>query len=214
MQLSTPQTIALAAAERIRAMTDAGDLPAGQRVNEVHLAEKLQVSRTPLREALNRLVTEQVLESRPRIGFFVKPLCAEELRQLYSVRPILDCAALTEAGAPSAEQIDKLTVINERFSNARGARRRISADNEFHLELIAGCNNDVLTDLIRSMMARTRRYEMAYLSSRNATTQSGAEHGAIISALARGDLSGAVEALRVNLTSGLDPIVSWLSNNS
>src|SRR5438552_13883463 len=75
-----------------------GRLPAGERLNEVHLAASLGVSRTPLREALGRLTAEGALTSSPRLGFFVRPLTAEEFRQIYPIRAILDPEALRLAG--------------------------------------------------------------------------------------------------------------------
>ena len=69
-------------ATRLRTMVVEGELPAGERVNEVHLAARLGVSRTPLREALSRLASEGAVTSVPRLGFFVCPLTAEEVDRL------------------------------------------------------------------------------------------------------------------------------------
>ena len=80
----------------------------GDRLNEVHLAAQLGVSRTPVREALNRLAAEGALDSRPRIGYSVKPLTEAEFTQLYDVRPILDPAALRMAGLPSVDHSCRL----------------------------------------------------------------------------------------------------------
>src|SRR5262249_40350900 len=77
-------------AAAVRAMIVDGRLPAGERINEVRLAEQLGVSRTPLREALNRLSSEGALTSAPRIGYFVRPLTLEEFQQIYAIRPLLD----------------------------------------------------------------------------------------------------------------------------
>src|SRR5262245_36973472 len=88
-------------ATALRDMIVDGRLPAGERINEVHLAARLQVSRTPLREALGRLVAEGALTSVPRIGYFVCPLTLDEFEQLYPIRAILDPEALRLAGIPS-----------------------------------------------------------------------------------------------------------------
>src|SRR5262245_12437793 len=68
-----------AAASAVRAMIIEGELSEGERINEVHLAEKLGVSRTPLREALNRLAAEGTIFARPRLGYYVRPLTLAEL---------------------------------------------------------------------------------------------------------------------------------------
>ena len=88
-------------AQSVRRMILDGSLAPG-RVNEVHLAAALGVSRTPLREALMRLVSEGALTSIARRGFFVAALSVEEVEQLYPIRAILDPAALRLAGIPPA----------------------------------------------------------------------------------------------------------------
>ena len=114
MQLPETQrgNISEAAADAVRAMIVEGRLAAGDRINEVRLAQQLGVSRTPLREALSGLVAEGALIARPRLGYFVQPFSLEELKQIYTVRPLLDPAALRLAGIPSARAIDELDALN------------------------------------------------------------------------------------------------------
>src|SRR5512145_3527967 len=90
---------------KLRNLIVDGHLPAGARINEVHLSQQLGVSRTPLREALARLAQEGALRSVARIGYFVRPLTVEEFDQLYDIRPILDPEALRLAGLPSRERM-------------------------------------------------------------------------------------------------------------
>ena len=90
-------------ADAIRRMISAGTLAAGSRINEVHLAAELGVSRTPLREALAALVAEDALESRPRKGTFVRPLTHREFQSIYAIRPILDVEALRLSGIPAPD---------------------------------------------------------------------------------------------------------------
>src|SRR5256885_11811966 len=85
----------------LRNMIVDGRLPAGERINEVHLSKQLGVSRTPLREALARLNQEGALRHVPRIGYFVRPLTLEEFEQIYPIRQLLDPEALRLAGLPS-----------------------------------------------------------------------------------------------------------------
>src|SRR5437763_8883081 len=92
-------------ANSIRQMIVDGAIPAGSRINEVHLARDLGVSRTPLREAIARLVREDTLVAVPRVGAFVKPLSVDEFDQIYSIRNLLDPEALRIAGMPSQQQL-------------------------------------------------------------------------------------------------------------
>ena len=89
-----------------------GQLPAGARINEVHLSRRLGISRTPLREALAGLEQEGALDSLPRIGWFVRPLTLDEFSQIYPIRALLDPEALRLAGLPSAERLARLRALN------------------------------------------------------------------------------------------------------
>src|SRR5690242_13493814 len=90
VRLADRPNISETAAQAVRRMIVDGRLAAGSRINEVRLAGSLGVSRTPLREALSRLVAEGALVVRPRLGMFVRPLTVEEFEQLYDLRPVLD----------------------------------------------------------------------------------------------------------------------------
>lgn len=187
-----------------------GVLPAESRINEVHLSEQLGVSRTPLREALAALVSEGALENRPRKGNFVRPLTRDEFESIYGIRPILDIEALRLSGIPEREDLDRLVELNEKLREAKSARTRIARDDDWHLLLVQNCGNQILLDLIRQFILRTRRYEIAYLKNSNNASTAYDEHLAIIHALRDGDLAGACDGLKQNLTSGISPILDWL----
>ena len=194
----------------VRNMIVDGTLAAGERINEVTLSQRLGVSRTPLREALARLAREGTLTSVPRIGWFVKPLSLDEFDQLYAMRPLLDPEALRLAGLPPASRVEQLEEINRQIAAADAADRIIDLDDEFHLLLIADCPNQILLDFIRDIIRRTRRYEVALMRDRANVAVATDNHRAILAALRRRDLEGAVNALRLNLQTGYEPIRTWL----
>jgi DNA-binding GntR family transcriptional regulator len=197
-------------ANTIRGMIADGEIPAGSRINEVHLARDLGVSRTPLREAIARLVREDTLVNIPRVGAFVKPLTVEEFDQVYSIRNLLDPEALRLAGLPSRPQIDRLQQLNGRIEAASDPDTIIALDDEWHLLLVDGCPNKVLIDLIRDFMRRTRRYELALMRERQQVELATGTHAEIIAALRRADLKAAVKILKRNLEAGREPIRRWL----
>lgn len=177
----------------------------------MHLAQALEVSRTPLREALTRLVGEQFLEARPRRGFYVRELRADEFDQLYQIRANLDPWALELAGVPPAHAIEELRVLNHAIRSAAGNTLQvIELDDRWHLALLDACRNKILLDLIEQMMWRTRRYEYAYLSSGKNVAVAGDQHEQILDCLADGDLTGAIDALRTNMTTAIEPLLEWI----
>ncbi|HEV8123788.1 MAG TPA: GntR family transcriptional regulator [Gemmatimonadales bacterium] len=196
----------------LRQMIVSGELPAGARINEVHLARELGVSRTPLREALNRLATEGAFTSVPRIGYFVLPLSLEEFRQLYSIRPLLDPEALRLAGLPSPERLKRLEDINRQITASADADTVIELDDQWHLELIGACPNRILIEMIKQIIRRTRRYETALMREQKNVQVATKTHDRIISALKQKNLNLAIDLLRRNMQTGSEPIIEWLKS--
>jgi DNA-binding GntR family transcriptional regulator len=194
----------------VRQMIVDGVIPAGSRINEVHLARDLGVSRTPLREAIARLVREDTLATVPRVGAFVRPLTIEEFEQIYPIRALLDPEALRLAGLPSRERINRLERLNARIDAAKDPDNIIALDDEWHLLLIEGCPNKVLIDLIQKFMRRTRRYELALMRERQQVDVATGTHREIIAKLRDGDIEAAASILKRNLETGGDPIRRWL----
>ena len=195
----------------LRNMIVDGRLAAGERINEVHLAQQLGISRTPLREALARLAQEGAIRGVPRIGYFVRPLTLEEFEQIYAIRPLLDPEALRLAGLPSPERLERLRKINDEISRASDADTIIGLDDDFHFELVATCPNKVLVDLIKQFSQRTRRYELALMRERSNVQHTVEDHERILRALRKGDLEAACAALKQTTLSGRKPIVEWLT---
>jgi DNA-binding GntR family transcriptional regulator len=202
------------AARRVRDMIVSGRLPAGRRVNEVHLALSLGISRTPLREALSRLVAEGALTSMPGRGFSVRPLTLDEFEQLYAIRPLLDPLALRLAGVPPARSLQRLTALNAKMRAARDPESAIALDDAWHMTLLEGCPNRVLVELIEHVILRTRRYELALMREQEHLQHATADHARILSALRKGDLDAACAALEENMRSGREPIVAWLQSRT
>ncbi len=208
--ISSRDNISDSVAAELRHRIVDGRLPAGERINEVHLARQLGVSRTPLREALSRLAAEGALSSIPRFGFFVRPLTFEEFEQIYDIRPILDPEALRLAGLPDTKTLERLEKLNRRLAGMRDPEAAIALDDEWHLVLIDRCPNRVLIELIQNIILRTRRYELALMRETTNVRRATEDHQRILAALRRRDLREACAALKRNMQTGRAPIVSWL----
>jgi DNA-binding GntR family transcriptional regulator len=198
----------------VREMVVDGRLPAGERINEVHLSARLGISRTPLREALSRLAAEGALDIEPRSGFFVHPLTLEEFEQIYPIRALLDPEALRLAGLPDSERLARLEAQNRELGNTQDPEAVIALDDAWHLELLAGCPNRALVALIQQFMGRTRRYELALMREQRNVQRSFEDHVVILDALRKGRLANACKSLRQNMKSGSGPIVAWLRGRS
>ena len=127
-------------------------LPPGQRINEGALAKELGVSRTPLREAMQQLVSEKLLRWERNKGFFCRDLDEKEVFDLYEFRKILEVAAtrLTCQRATD-EALAELKVMIEKYldmDEKMPLEVRLNADQDFH-ERIAGLsgNNEIAESL-------------------------------------------------------------------
>jgi DNA-binding GntR family transcriptional regulator len=197
-------------ANSLRDMIFDGDLKGGERINEVHLSEGLGVSRTPLREALTTLVAEGALISIPRRGCFVRELTRKEFEDLYPMRALLDPEALRLSGIPSAESFETLERLNEEMRAASDMKTRVSLDEAWHLELVSGCENEVLIGLVTHFINRFRRYGLAFDREPSVIDIANQEHIEILWALKVGEMDQACVWLRKNLTSNKVPILEWL----
>ena len=197
-------------ASTVREMIFNGRLAAGERLNEVHLAAQLGVSRTPLREALGALVAEHALTVLPRRGFFVKELTAEEVSNIYPMRALLDPEALKLSGVPSPQRLKRLADINKQLRSAVAAKKAIQLEDEWFRELWADCPNPVLLDLIEHFMRRTRRYELASMRQRDTITSSTDAKKEVHQLLRAGNLTAACKCVRRGLMNGAKPVLAWL----
>ena len=199
----------------LRDLILAGELEDGARLNEVRLSQHLGISRTPLREALGRLVAERMVEQIPRRGFFVRRLSVEEARDIYPMRAILDPEALAIAGVPEPARRRRLRRLNRDIEASAGdPRRTLDLDERWHRLLLAHCPNQVLLELIESFIVRTRRYEAAYFRATRHVGVAIGEHERILDLLDDGDLERACRALKQNMQSAVDPILQWLDGRS
>ncbi len=115
-----------------------GTLRPGQRLSAGGLARRLGVSATPVREALQRLSIDGLVEVSPRRGTFVSEFTRQNVQETFHTRRIIECAAAAEVGSVSEEILQRMRAIVRRFSALRQGetfvdyREYIAADSEFH----------------------------------------------------------------------------------
>ncbi|MDO9712656.1 GntR family transcriptional regulator [Paracraurococcus lichenis] len=143
--------------ERIKFMAMAYQFRPGERINELALAEQLGVSRTPLREALNRLVSESFVTVVPGRGFFGRLLDAKEIHNLYEVRASLEEAIIRLAcERASDEELEALeTFARSRPTQDNGkSLEALRHDEEFHLRIARMTHNAEFVRLLEGINSR------------------------------------------------------------
>lgn len=193
-------------AEQVRQLIVSGELAGGARINETRLSKHLQVSRTPVREALRRLAGEGAVVSMPHLGFFVAEMSAAELDEIYVLRPQLDLVALRMGKAPLPNTMDRMKRVNDALARAKSAEAAVDLDNQWHRLLLSGCSNSMLIGFIERLIDRTRRYELLLFGNPDERVAAARQHEAVTDALRRGSLDDACAALAANLTRGDEPL--------
>jgi DNA-binding GntR family transcriptional regulator len=200
MMIEQPSLVDLATAN-IRALLLAGTLKPGERVREEWLTARLGISRPPLREAIQVLVQQGLLERLPRRGVRVVSLTEEDIQDIYSLRAVLDRFAL-ELGVPvkDAASLEPLrhATAEMRSSVAAGDHARyVEANREFHLGLIGLGGNSRLTSTYAILMNQMQLLMSVNLSRESAENKELGvrRHEELLSAIESGDLSLALDAL-------------------
>jgi DNA-binding GntR family transcriptional regulator len=177
-------------AERVVEAILAQKLAPGERLGEQALAENFSVSRTMVREALMQLQARGFVEVQSRRGWYVVEPSAEEARDAFSARRIVEAGILAESeGRPLGKVIRKLRdhiADEQRAIEGADAATRAFLLADFHVCLAEQMGHQLLVDVLRDLTARTTLAATLFQSKHEAS-QSCAEHAAIVAALEVGD---------------------------
>lgn len=195
--------------EQVKAMACTYRLSPGERINEVELARQLGVSRTPLREALNRLASEGFLVATQNKGYHLKPLAPADVLHLYEFRATIEVGSLALAcDRASDEELQELEAFALESRDAPDedaqALRLLRLDEQFHERLAMLSRNDEFIRAIRGINERIRFVRWIDMQNRRVGTQG--EHLAIIRHLIARDGAAAGVLMRRHISRRLDQI--------
>ncbi|MCE2982723.1 MAG: GntR family transcriptional regulator [Parachlamydia sp.] len=190
-----------------------GQIKPGERLKESALSAALQVSRTPLREALIALESAGIVLSKPNIGFTLKPMSIQEAEELYALMPLLEIHALTLAFPFVIARISELEAINKQFIKQKNHPKEASlADRDFHCCLIALCRSPLTLQMIEELRLRISCYEHHYMAKSELIEISYAHHQSMIQAIIANNLKSAKEILFENWDYGKRYLIAELSS--
>ncbi len=187
----------------IEQMIVTGGFADGERLDEIRLAERFGVSRTPIREALQKLAASGLVEHRPRRGVFVREPGPVELVEMFEAMAELEAAC----GRLAALRITEKGIEALRATNAL-CQAAVAADDtdeyylhneQFHHLIYAATQNPFLEDMAARLQKRLKPYRRMQLRLRGRLAQSMAEHEAIVTALSAGDGAAAASELRAHV---------------
>lgn len=187
-------------ADEIESLIFDGTFPDGERLDEVQLARRFSVSRTPIREALQRLALSGLVAQIPRRGVFVRQPGLGELVEMFEVMAELEAVCARLAALRIAEDaLDDLRATNRRSRQAveaRDADGYYRENERFHAILYRQSGNGFLEQECLRLHRRLQPFRRLQLRLRGRLRQSMAEHEAVVAALESGDGAAAAETIR------------------
>ncbi|MCG8484060.1 MAG: GntR family transcriptional regulator [Clostridia bacterium] len=178
-----------------------GEYEPGQDISEEELQNEMNISRTPVREALMRLETERLISIFPRKGIFVSSITQKMIKNVFQIRKMIEPQVIRIVGKNISKEWlneikDKFNATFEDLSKDETADYYVNLDKEFHSYLINACDNQYLVNVMNNIFDQNQRmrYQTYDFDERDIATKS--EHIMIIDALLEEDIDKA-EALMI-----------------
>lgn len=191
--------------EKLHASIREGVFQPGNRLREEEVAERLNLSRTPVREALRRLEADGIIEHRPRQGAIVRQLGHAEVVELYEMRMVLERTAAEMAAKHGImAEFDALEELNEAIGEERTNSARAAAINQdFHQSLYLAGRNRFLLEAARALNNSLLLLGPTTFTDEMRIDVVVRQHHAIVDALREGDEEAAGAAAELHLNTSL-----------
>ena len=190
-------------AAQLRERIFAGELAPGGFLDEVRLAQEMNISRTPLREALKVLTAEGLVRHEPRRGCFVNEVTEQDLDEIFPVIGLLEGRCAYEAAQHASDaDIETLEALHQKLAKHARARRiteYYEANFAIHEAIIRLAGNRWLAGVIADLRKILRLARLQQLHAPGRLDQSLSEHLAVFAALKARDADGAEAAMRTHL---------------
>lgn len=175
---------------RLRQMVIEGALSPGEQIRQQEMAELFGVSRVPLREALNVLADQGLLQHRPHAGYFVSKRDPSEVRQIRRMLELLENELLASIAWPDDATLADLRALNDamrRHAAAYDWRALMQCNREFHFRTFVLSPDVLILDEVRRLWTLADPLIATKLATPEASARTVVEHDAIIDALAARD---------------------------
>ena len=193
-----------------------GELEPGERLMEIQLAERLGVSRTPIREAIRKLELEGLVLMIPRKGAEVAKISESNLRDVLEVRRSLEELAIDLACQRiTAEELESLNKAEVDFKAAIGngdAMQIAQTDEQFHEIIYNSTKNQKLVQILNNLREQMYRYRMEYLKDRQSHSLLVKEHEEIVQGLTERDADRALRVTNSHIERQRDYIIQQLQH--
>jgi len=176
-----------------------GSFKKGEKLKDTEIAERLGVSRTPVREALIKLEEEGYLVNNMGRGFEIVAISEREVVEIYLLVAELEFYALNQIKEIDDKILNKLIKTNNRLTSMKfNPKEKSNLDVEWHAIIISLSKNETLKKTIKSFKKKTVWFELNYMKTEDTSTISAKDHKLIIDLLKEGDFPEAAKAIKKN----------------
>lgn len=180
-----------------------GEMEPGERLMEITLANKLGVSRTPIREAIRKLELEGLVNMIPRKGAVVASISEKDMRDVLEVRITLEelavKLAINNMGNEDVDMLKKAGLVFENAVISRDIVNMVEADVAFHDIIYNKTGNNRLIQIINNLREQMYRYRLEYIKDARTHSILINEHNDIIESICRKDVEAAKAAVREHI---------------
>lgn len=190
-----------------------GKLAPGAPINEIEIATRLGISRTPVREAVKKVSEEGLVEVFAQTGTFVAEISRKQVEEAYIIRIALELESIKRATGLDTRQLQDLEDIIDDHEIALERGRfdeAIARDDDFHRYIAEVNGLKMLWKVVDITKAQMDRCRLLMLPSPGAGQETIAQHRAILKALGEHDGEGAMQALKVHLETSLLNTLAYL----
>jgi len=209
-------TIASMTVDALRERILRGDFPEGEPLRQDAVAEELGVSRIPVREALRQLEAEGLVSFSPHRGAIVSSLSLAEIEELFELRADIEADLLRRAiPKMNKEQLDRASQVVEEFQAAlrSGEADKWGALNwHFHAALYAPAERNLTMGVLQKLHQHSDRYFRMQIMLARGGAKANEEHRAIIAAVKKKDVRGAVALMRAHILGAGQSLLELLAS--
>ena len=183
-----------------------GELRPSQRLIEENLAAEMGASRTPVREAIQKLESEDLVIKLPKGGFIVRPLTAQDIEEVFGILSVLESYAAYLTTLHLTEKIlQRLEEASEKFDEAlreKDAEKLAKLNMAYHDVIYKGSGSKMLYELIYRLRDYFYRYRRTLLDLPDMASISSREHRAVLEAMRDRDAATVEELVRKHILRG------------
>jgi len=189
-------------------MIISGALAPDSAITENSIVEKLAIGKTPVREAMRRLVLEGLLDVTPRLGYSVIGLTRAHIEDVFQLRVITEVAAaqlaMDRLDDVALERLTQLSAVGYDPDDRESVRTYVGVNMEFHDIIGCASGNRRLADVVSRLMLESQRFIQVAILSAAHGRQMIEQHVAIVTALRQRDIDAVAATVRAHVVDGLN----------